>query len=84
MEKELKQIVKPIVEWYQKQEKTLPWKQDKEPYHIWVSEIMLQQTRIEAVKKYYTRFMKELPTIHDLAIVPEEKLLKIMGRIRIL
>ncbi len=77
MEKELKQIVKPIVEWYQKQEKTLPWKQDKEPYHIWVSEIMLQQTRIEAVKKYYTRFMKELPTIHDLAIVPEEKLLKL-------
>ena len=77
MRKELKQIVEPIVKWYQKQEKTLPWKQDKEPYHIWVSEIMLQQTRIEAVKKYYTRFMKELPTIHDLAIVPEEKLLKL-------
>ena len=77
MKKGLKQIVEPIVKWYQKQEKTLPWKQDKEPYHIWVSEIMLQQTRIEAVKKYYTRFMKELPTIHDLAIVPEEKLLKL-------
>lgn len=77
MKKELKQIVKPIVKWYQKQEKMLPWKQDKEPYHIWVSEIMLQQTRIEAVKKYYIRFMKELPTIHDLAIVPEEKLLKL-------
>ena len=77
MKKGLKQIVEPIVKWYQKQEKTLPWKKDKEPYHIWVSEIMLQQTRIEAVKKYYTRFMKELPTIHDLAIVPEEKLLKL-------
>ena len=77
MKKELKQIVEPIVKWYQEQEKTLPWKQDKEPYHIWVSEIMLQQTRIEAVKKYYTRFMKELPTIHDLANVPEEKLLKL-------
>lgn len=77
MKKELKQIVEPIVKWYQKQEKTLPWKQDKEPYHIWVSEIMLQQTRIEAVKKYYTRFMKELPTIHDLANVAEEKLLKL-------
>lgn len=77
MKQELKQIVEPIVKWYQKQEKTLPWKQDKEPYHIWVSEIMLQQTRIEAVKKYYTRFMKELPTIHDLADVPEEKLLKL-------
>lgn len=77
MKNELKPIVEPIVKWYQDQEKTLPWKQDKEPYHIWVSEIMLQQTRIEAVKKYYTRFMKELSTIHDLAIVPEEKLLKL-------
>ena len=77
MKEELKKIVEPIVKWYQKQKKILPWKQDKEPYHIWVSEIMLQQTRIEAVKKYYTRFMKELPTIHDLADVPEEKLLKL-------
>ncbi len=77
MKQELRKIVEPIIEWYQNQEKTLPWKQDKEPYHIWVSEIMLQQTRIEAVKKYYTRFMKELPTIQDLACVPEEKLLKL-------
>ena len=77
MKQKLQPIVEPIVKWYQKQEKTLLWKQDKEPYHIWVSEIMLQQTRIEAVKKYYTRFMKELPTIQDLAVVPEEKLLKL-------
>ena len=77
MKQKLRKIVKPIVEWYQNQEKTLPWKQDKEPYHIWVSEIMLQQTRIEAVKKYYTKFMKELPTIQDLAVVEEEKLLKL-------
>ncbi len=77
MKQELKKIVIPIVKWYQNQEKTLPWKQDKEPYHIWVSEIMLQQTRVEAVKKYYTRFMEELPTIQDLANVSEEKLLKL-------
>lgn len=77
MKQDLRKIIEPIIEWYQNQEKTLPWKQDKEPYHIWVSEIMLQQTRIEAVKKYYTRFMKELPTIQDLAVVPEEKLLKL-------
>ena len=77
MKQELKEIVEPIVRWYQKQEKILPWKQDKEPYHVWVSEIMLQQTRIEAVKKYYTRFMKALPTIQDLANVSEEKLLKL-------
>lgn len=77
MKQDLRKIIEPIIEWYQNQEKTLPWKQDKEPYHIWVSEIMLQQTRIEAVKKYYTRFMEELPTIQDLAVVPEEKLLKL-------
>ena len=77
MTQELEQIVKPIVKWYQEQEKILPWKQDKEPYHIWISEIMLQQTRIEAVKKYYTRFMKELPTIQHLAKVSDEKLLKL-------
>lgn len=77
MKQELTKIVKPIVKWYLNQEKTLPWKKDKEPYHIWVSEIMLQQTRIEAVKKYYTRFMHELPTLQDLANVSEEKLLKL-------
>lgn len=73
----LNKIVKPIVKWYQKEEKNLPWKQDKEPYHIWISEIMLQQTRIEAVKKYYGRFMKELPTAKDLASIEEERLLKL-------
>lgn len=74
---DLKKIAKPIVEWYQNEEKNLPWKQDKEPYHIWISEIMLQQTRIEAVKKYYERFVKELPTVYDLANVDDEKLLKL-------
>lgn len=73
----LKKIAEPIVEWYQNEEKNLPWKQDKEPYHIWISEIMLQQTRIEAVKKYYERFIKELPTVNDLANVDDEKLLKL-------
>ncbi len=70
-------IGEPIVKWYQKEEKNLPWKQDKEPYHIWISEIMLQQTRIEAVKKYYEKFIKELPTVYDLANVNDEKLLKL-------
>lgn len=73
----LLKIAEPIVKWYQNEEKNLPWKQDKEPYHIWISEIMLQQTRIEAVKKYYERFMKELPDVTDLARIEEEKLLKL-------
>lgn len=73
----LSNITEPIVKWYQNEEKSLPWKKDKEPYHIWISEIMLQQTRIEAVKKYYERFMKELPNVIDLANIEEEKLLKL-------
>lgn len=73
----MKKMRKPIVEWYQENKRELPWRQGKNPYHIWLSEIMLQQTRIEAVKQYYERFLKQLPTIQDLAEVEEEKLLKL-------
>ena len=73
----LKNIVKPIVKWYQENKRELPWRRDRDPYHIWISEIMLQQTRIESVKSYYTRFMEELPTIQHLANIQEEKLLKL-------
>ena len=62
----------------------LPWRVGKDPYAIWVSEIMLQQTRIEAVKEYYARFMKELPTIQDLANVSEERLFKLWEGLRLL
>lgn len=55
----------------------LPWRNTKNPYHIWVSEIMLQQTRVEAVKPYYERFLKELPDVRSLAQAEEEKLLKL-------
>lgn len=76
-EESLKQIVQPLVKWYQKNKRELPWRQGNNPYHTWLSEIMLQQTRIEAVKDYYIKFLKELPTIQDLAQVEEEKLLKL-------
>lgn len=77
MKVELEEIVEPLLEWYRRNKRILPWREDKDPYHVWLSEIMLQQTRIEAVKEYYARFLKELPTIHDLAEVEEEKLLKL-------
>lgn len=77
MQINLENIVEPLLQWYQKNKRILPWRKDKEPYHVWLSEIMLQQTRIEAVKEYYARFLKELPTLQDLAEVPEEKLLKL-------
>ncbi len=73
----IQKIVDPIVKWYQENARPLPWRKDQDPYHIWISEIMLQQTRIEAVIDYYHRFLQALPTLHDLANVPEEKLLKL-------
>ena len=77
MYKKLKEIVEPLLEWYQNNRRMLPWRENKNPYCIWISEIMLQQTRIEAVKRYYARFMEELPTVHDLANISEERLLKL-------
>lgn len=71
------QIVKPLLAWYRANKRDLPWRNDPTPYRVWVSEIMLQQTRVEAVKGYYLRFMQELPTVKDLANCEEEKLLKL-------
>ena len=52
-----------LLPWYKVNKRDLPWRADREPYHIWLSEIMLQQTRVEAVKGYYTRFLQALPTV---------------------
>ena len=73
----LSHIVTPLLNWYQTYARILPWRQSPSAYHIWVSEIMLQQTRVETVKAYYNRFTAELPTIADLAACKEEKLLKL-------
>ncbi len=70
-------LVAPVMKWYQENKRDLPWRRDNDPYHIWVSEIMLQQTRVEAVKPYYARFMEALPTIADLANCKEDQLLKL-------
>ena len=56
-----------LLPWYRENRRDLPWRRDKEPYHVWLSEIMLQQTRVEAVKGYYTRFLETLPTVEALA-----------------
>ena len=70
-------VVQPLCLWYEKNKRSMPWRDDATPYHVWISEIMLQQTRIEAVKGYYARFLKRLPTVEELAGVPEEELLLI-------
>ncbi len=74
---DLKQAVEPLLSWYQLNKRSLPWRDQVSPYRTWVSEIMLQQTRVEAVKPYFAHFMEALPEIKDLAECPEEKLLKL-------
>lgn len=73
----LERIAEPLLAWYDRGRRILPWREEPTPYHVWLSEIMLQQTRVEAVKPYYERFLKELPDIESLAGVEEEKLLKL-------
>ena len=75
--KELEQIVKPLISWYTEHKRQLPWRNDPTPYHVWISEIMLQQTRIEAVLSYYTRFLEALPTVKALAEVEDDALMKL-------
>ncbi len=72
-----KEITKALLHWYDYNARILPWRQIPTPYRVWISEIMLQQTRVEAVKPYFERFMKELPSIEDLAKVEDDKLMKL-------
>ncbi len=69
--------LQPLLSWYQKNARRLPWRDTKDPYRIWVSEIMLQQTRVEAVLPYYARFLARLPDVRALAECPEQELLKL-------
>lgn len=66
-----------LLSWYQDNRRILPWRKDKDPYHVWISEIMLQQTRIEAVISYYERFIERIPDIFTLANISEDELLKL-------
>lgn len=75
--KKLNKMVEPLLIWYGKNARVLPWRENPEPYRVWLSEVMLQQTRVEAVKPYYERFLAALPSIAALASAPEDKLLKL-------
>jgi len=66
-----------LLDWYRREKRDLPWRRTTDPYRIWLSEIMLQQTRVEAVKPYYERFLKCCPNVASLASLPEEKLYKL-------
>ena len=73
----LKELPSLLLTWYEDNKRDLAWRRDKEPYHIWLSEIMLQQTRVEAVKGYYSHFLQKLPTIADLANADDDLLSKL-------
>ena len=73
----LNKIAEPLLQWYEKNHRILPWRDSGNPYYIWISEIMLQQTRVEAVKPYFERFIRALPSVKDVAECPEEQLLKL-------
>jgi A/G-specific adenine glycosylase len=73
----LEELAMPLMAWYDRHVRPLPWREAPTPYRVWVSEIMLQQTRIEAVLPYFERFMEALPDIHALATAPEDLLMKL-------
>ena len=73
----IEQALPRIADWYALIRRVLPWREEPTPYRVWISEIMLQQTRIEAVIPYYHRFLAELPDVTSLAAVGEDRLLKL-------
>lgn len=73
----MKRLPGALLPWFKENKRDLPWRADQEPYHVWLSEIMLQQTRVEAVKGYYLRFLEALPTVQDLAQADDELLYKL-------
>ena len=70
-------LIEPLLNWFAGHARVLPWREEPTPYRVWVSEIMLQQTRVEAVKPYFERFTKRLPDVEALAECPEDELLKL-------
>lgn len=75
-DEETKEFQDQFIQWYEQEKRNLPWRYNRGPYRIWISEIMLQQTRVDTVIDYFYRFMEWFPTIEELATAPEEKLLK--------
>lgn len=75
--REPEQLPIPLLLWYRENARKLPWRGIKDPYHIWLSEVMLQQTRVAAVLEYYRRFLEALPTVEALAACPDDELMKL-------
>jgi A/G-specific adenine glycosylase len=69
-------IARPLLRWYARSKRDLPWRESADPYRVWVSEIMLQQTQVERVREYFVRFVARFPTVHDLAAAREHEVLR--------
>src|SRR5690606_30710568 len=74
---EIEKFQKDLVHWFIREQRDLPWRKDSDPYKVWVSEIMLQQTRVDTVIPYYERFLEKFPTIESFADADDESVLKI-------
>ncbi|WP_026021831.1 A/G-specific adenine glycosylase [Bacillus timonensis] len=72
----INEFQKDLIDWFEQEQRDLPWRQDQDPYKVWVSEIMLQQTRVDTVIPYFENFVSKFPTIEDLAKAEEDKVLK--------
>ncbi len=77
LEERLKAMNRPLLSWYEEHARILPWREYPSGYRVWISEIMLQQTRVEAVKPYFERFMEALPDVRSLAEVEDDRLMKL-------
>jgi len=69
-------VAGPLLAWYRRHRRDLPWRESRDPYRVWVSEIMLQQTQVERVRDFFARFMERFPEVADLAAAPERDVLK--------
>jgi A/G-specific adenine glycosylase len=69
-------IARPLLAWYARAKRDLPWRGSPDPYRVWVSEIMLQQTQVDRVREFFVRFMERFPTVHDLAAAREHEVLR--------
>jgi len=69
-------IARPLLAWYARAKRDLPWRGSADPYRVWVSEIMLQQTQVERVREFFMRFMARFPTVHELAAAREHEVLR--------
>ena len=66
-----------LLKWYEKHARDLPWRRLRDPYRVWVSEVMLQQTQVDTVRPYFERFLEAFPTVADLAAAPEQLVLRL-------